>query len=71
MRDTLNHLARKIDKTVQAFGPNMGFTLMVYPMNSDASIGQYVSNGRREDVVKALREFADHLENTVDTTDKF
>lgn len=62
MGGTLNHLTRKIDRAIQEFGPNMGFTLMIYPQDAEAAIAHYVSNGKREDVVKMLRGFADDLE---------
>ena len=38
-------------------------TLFVLLAFNEPGVGQYVSNARREDIVKALRETADRLEN--------
>lgn len=39
------------------------FALVVF---NDPAIGQYISNCRREDMIRALRETADRLENRED-----
>lgn len=55
---------------MQAFGeylskslPGLGWALMVYEFEAPG-IGNYISNGTREDMIKALREAADRLEKT-------
>jgi DNA-directed RNA polymerase specialized sigma subunit len=46
-------------------GPPMGFMLMVFDFDAKQgkSFNAYFSNAKREDMVKALREQADYLEN--------
>jgi hypothetical protein len=47
------------------YGEKMGFALLVFPFNTDTSkvvAADYVSNGRREDMIKAMREAADRFE---------
>ena len=62
-KENLNLLANMVDN---ALPDNMGFCLMVFPFGSEGRL-QYVSNGNREDVVKALKEWI----ATVDTDKKF
>lgn len=42
-----------------------GFALIVFPF-FDPGISNYISNGTREDMIKALRETADRLEKRQD-----
>ena len=56
---------------MQAFGdlltkelPGMGWVLMVFNFEAPG-IGNYISNGTRKDMIKALREAADRLEKTL------
>jgi hypothetical protein len=42
--------------------------LFVLVLFNDPALGQYISNCRREDVVKAMRETADRLERREDVT---
>ena len=41
--------------------PGMAFGLIVFEF-FDPGIGNYISNGNREDMIKALRETADRIE---------
>lgn len=43
----------------------LGFALLVFPLGGPG-ISNYVSNGTREDMIKALRETADRLEKNQD-----
>ncbi len=43
------------------YGQRMGFALIIFPFNQPGYAG-YVSNGQRQDVIKALRKAADKLE---------
>ena len=59
----LFHLADKIDGLLQeTFGAKIGFALLLFDFNKPG-IGNYVSNGKREDMIIALRETATRLEN--------
>ena len=63
-KENLNLLANMVDN---ALPDNMGFCLMVFPFGGKGGRLQYISNGNREDVVKALKEWI----TTVDTDEKF
>jgi hypothetical protein len=41
---------------------NLGFALLVFPFN-EPGVSNYVSNAEREDMITALREAANRLEN--------
>lgn len=61
-----NTLARVIEFTAENMGCEKPlFALVLF---NDPKLGQYVSNCRREDVVKALRETADRLQRREDVT---
>lgn len=53
---------RCIANAVESFFPKMGFALILFEFNKPG-IGNYISNGKRKDMVKALRETADRLES--------
>ena len=46
----------------ELYGVRMGFALMVFPFGSEERSADYISNGDRECMIKALREAADKLE---------
>ena len=48
--------------------PKMFICLLVAP--HEPGIANYISNGAREDVIKALRETADRLEKNQDNSNK-
>lgn len=64
MRD----FARDIDwKLIETFGENrVGFALIVFEFGPGGEGGHYISNGRRDDMIQALRETADRLERHED-----
>ena len=45
--------------------PGMGFLLIMFEFSSPG-VANYISNGRREDMVEALREAANRLEKSQD-----
>jgi len=45
----------------EVFPQKYGFALLVFPFNSPGT-ANYISNARRDDMIKALREKADILE---------
>lgn len=44
-------------------GPPMGFMLMMFDFGPPGKFMTYFSNAQREDMIKVLREQANHLEN--------
>ena len=50
---------------VEVFGKRMGFCVMLYEWH-EPGVANYVSNSKREDMIHALRELADVLENNED-----
>lgn len=42
-----------------------GFTILVFPLNKPG-VANYISNAQRADMIKALREMADRLDNNQD-----
>jgi len=60
LRDLLNGLARDVSKRTPKG------TLFFLVLFDDPGLCQYVSNARREDIVKAMRETADRLEQNQD-----
>lgn len=57
MRDVGNALSKTF--------PMMGFAFILFEFG-EPGIGNYISNGCREDMIKALRETADRIENNQD-----
>lgn len=70
----LRKLANVLDEVLaQEFEHRIGFALFVFEFESDKDdkaaldkAANYISNGRREDMIKFLRESADRLENNED-----
>lgn len=57
---------QEIGKKVQAILPkDLGFAILVFPFENPG-IGNYISNAKREDMIKALRESAHRLEKKQD-----
>lgn len=63
--DLMQELAKMVEDRLKGIKPEMGFCILVYPFG-EASIGNYVSNSEREDMITALRETAGRLENNQD-----
>lgn len=59
MRDIADNVKEKV-------GDDYGFMVMVFPWGEDMRTAHYISNARREDMIKALREKADVLEAKID-----
>lgn len=58
----LRYVAEGLDESLElAYGKRMGFALVVFPFGA-GGVGDYISNGSREDIIKAIRETADRLE---------
>lgn len=64
MEDICNNLDRVL-KT--SFGRRMGFALFVFPFDCSPDMmgGNYMSNTERKEMVKALREILDRLDEGV------
>lgn len=57
MRELANYISKKI--------PGLGFTLLVFEFHQPG-ISNYIANARRADMIKALRETANRLEQNQD-----
>lgn len=59
----INFIAGQIEEILtRFFGPKkIGFALILFKFGQ-SGLGNYVSNARREDVIKSLRETADRIE---------
>lgn len=56
----------KMAESVQKMLPkDFGFMILVFPFDNPG-VSNYISNAQREDMVKALREAANRLENKED-----
>ena len=59
----LQGIARAMEDILkELYGVRMGFGLMVFQFGSEGRTADYISNGDRECMIKALREAADKLE---------
>jgi hypothetical protein len=57
-------LARVLEDYLNAAcGRHVGFALLIFPFLNEGTGADYVSNGKREDMIKFLRETADRLES--------
>ena len=64
MNEDLQNLATAINISLEAlYGEKMGFALLAFRFSDIGGVGDYVSNANRGDMVKALREAANKLEN--------
>lgn len=61
VRDSLQKLARHIQD--EYCPPGWGFCVMLFEFEGEGDNWQWVSSGKREQMIKSLREFADDLEN--------
>ena len=61
----LKNIAGALDQVFQETFGKIGFALLLFDFN-DPSIGNYISNTKREDMIKTLRETADRLEKNQD-----
>lgn len=65
MEVLLRSLAEKIDAALHEQFGKIGFALLVFEFHKPG-IGNYISNVKRADMVKALRETANRLEKKQD-----
>lgn len=57
---------QQMAEKVKAMLPSdYGFTILVFPLNKPG-VANYISNAQRADMIKALREMADRLDNNQD-----
>jgi len=72
--DFFKQLGGALDEIfIDEFGHRIGFALFLFEFENPArdnahpeKAANYISNGRREDMIKFLRESADRLENNED-----
>lgn len=69
-REKMNHLAAVLDSYLNddTMPKTTGFVLLVFPLNDHGGRCNYISNGRREDVVVLLREQLARFEGAPDAT---
>ena len=59
----LNGIAYALDETFkEIYGKRMGFFISVFEFNTEG-ISDYISNGKREDMIKALEETVRRFKN--------
>jgi len=58
----MRNMANRITKRLPG---GWGFVLVVFPFG-EMGIGNYISNARRKEMIKGLRELADRLERKED-----
>jgi len=61
LEDIMKNLASGIDRVLRGCFEDMGFMLICFRL-SLPGVASYISNGSRDDMIKALRETADILE---------
>lgn len=61
--ETIRGLATAIDEILETeSGRHMGFALLVFDFDNPLGIGDYISNAKREQMIKVLKEMAMRLE---------
>lgn len=65
IEEALKHIASAIEYTINYEFGKMGFALIVFDFNQPG-ISNYISNAKRADMIKSLRETADRLEKRQD-----
>lgn len=66
IRDMLNRTAGAVSEHLPAGPGRYGKALFALLVFDEPGLTQYVSNANREDIVRALREAADRLDNRED-----
>lgn len=54
------------NKVLALLPKGFGFIILVFPFYKKNGVSNYISNANRSDMIKALREAADKLENKQD-----
>lgn len=61
---TMYEIGKAIDDLVKVrAGENFGFVAIVFPFNESGGISNYISNGKRADIINVLRHTADRIES--------
>lgn len=50
---------QEVGNAVAKVLPGVGFFVIAFPMNKADARGQYVSNARREDILRVMKNFVD------------
>lgn len=62
--ENMNKLGRALDEVLRSmYGQRIGFALFTFPFSGEGEVGDYISNGKREYMIKFMRELADRLES--------
>jgi hypothetical protein len=62
VEETLSEIANSVEGAINEIFGKMGFALLIFDLKKPG-IGNYVSNAERADMITALRETANRLEN--------
>jgi len=65
VKRNLKKLAKMVDMRTPT---GWGFCIMIFPFKS-TNEAQYICNAQREDMIKVLRQYANHLEKNCGETD--
>ena len=65
IEDLMRLLGSAVEHTLKDNVGNKGFALLVFEFH-EPGIANYISNAKREDMIKSLRETADRLEKKQD-----
>jgi hypothetical protein len=68
LRVYFSALAKSVEMALPDGPSKNGRSLFVLLVFDDPAVAQYVSNGQRADIIKAMRECADRLERKEDVT---
>jgi hypothetical protein len=64
--EALQHIARHLNEVLEiVFGERVAFALLIF-RSDHPTLADYLSNVEREEMIKALRETANRLENGED-----
>lgn len=58
---------RLLAELIQSAAPGLGFALITFPLNGKGNeLVNYISNGQREDMIKALKDLLHRWESGTD-----
>ena len=62
--EAIAKLGKVLDEVLEdMYGYRIGFALFTFPFDGDGEVGDYISNGQRENMIKFMREIATRLES--------
>jgi hypothetical protein len=62
----MKEIGKKLEEILPTlYGHRMGFALIVFPFGKNERTADYISNAKRADMIRGLRETADKIEGGV------